>query len=505
MPTVTFPPRMYELPSVPGCGECQRERTQEATRVCLEGPEEGLGGRQVLARRHMNPNGHLGGWVAETAFVDSHSYVDYDANVQDDAYVRGSYLSEFCRVTRSSEIIRSYLRRNVTTTGTAYVHGSEIAPHARLTTHDVIIGQGTEPRPPRRTCSRCRRGLLLNRENYSWSEARQRFNTYCRQCAREYAQQYRASGRELLRRRRNAGETNATIPPSVRNFGVELEFHGDSRELEREMVALGLDCEVQSYNHNVSRSLWKIVPDGSVDNGAELVSPILSGERGFEALRKASQALQAAGCSVTIDTGFHVHHEVRDLTAVQFKRFCMLWRNSQAAIDLLVSPSRRHNSYCSPLTDRDISTINGLATMSQYVAGEHLRNIDRFKSLNVQAFGQYGTVEIRQHQGTTNAGKICGWVAFGQAMIAYARDNDTMPDLDDVPAYESVCQLLGNLSLEEATRTFLTERAAYFRSTSHNDPEEEDGEGRRDSYADSWDDEGSYDGDDYDPEPLLTF
>jgi hypothetical protein len=265
------------------------------------------------------------------------------------------------------------------------------------------------------------------------------------------------------------------------------------------MRALGLDCEEQSYNHNVSRSLWKIVPDGSVDSGAELVSPILSGERGFEALRKASQALQTAGCSVTIDTGFHVHHEVRDLTAVQFKRFCMLWRSSQAAIDLLVSPSRRRNSYCNPLTDRDIQTINGLTTMSQYVAGDHLRNIDRFKSLNVQAFGQYGTVEIRQHQGTTNAAKICAWVAFGQAMIAYARDNDTPFGLADTPAYESVCQLLTNLPLEEATRTFLTERATFFQGQTGNDPEEEDGEARRDAYADSWDESD----DDYDPEPLL--
>jgi len=42
---------------------------------------------EVPAHRHVNPDGSLGGWVADTAYVDPTSYVMWSAKVYDDARV----------------------------------------------------------------------------------------------------------------------------------------------------------------------------------------------------------------------------------------------------------------------------------------------------------------------------------------------------------------------------------------------------------------------------------
>jgi len=49
---------------------------------------------EVPAHRHINPDGSLGGWVAETAYVDVSAYVDEAATVYDNARVLGSSIIE---------------------------------------------------------------------------------------------------------------------------------------------------------------------------------------------------------------------------------------------------------------------------------------------------------------------------------------------------------------------------------------------------------------------------
>ena len=49
---------------------------------------------EVPAHRHINPDGSLGGWVAETAYVDVSAYVDETATVYDTARVIGASIIE---------------------------------------------------------------------------------------------------------------------------------------------------------------------------------------------------------------------------------------------------------------------------------------------------------------------------------------------------------------------------------------------------------------------------
>ena len=147
------------------------------------------------------------------------------------------------------------------------------------------------------------------------------------------------------------------------------------------MVAQGLRCELQSYNHR-TQYVWKIVPDGSVRGGAELVSPVLRGDDGFGQLAAAGRALATAGCKVNRTTGLHVHHDVRDLDVASFRRLVHNWHDSQDAIDGLVARSRRnqrgtydldgYRNFCMRLDTYDLARVDTLSSMDRHVAARHL-------------------------------------------------------------------------------------------------------------------------------------
>lgn len=191
------------------------------------------------------------------------------------------------------------------------------------------------------------------------------------------------------------------------------------------MRNVGLTCEVESYNHTTYRNgEWKVIGDASVANGGELVSPVLRGRTGFAAIRKACQALRAAGCTVSTATGLHVHHGVSDLTVSAFKLLAHNWYDTQSAVDQMVSASRRGRStYTGPLRRDDLESLDCITSMTARTnngARQITDYMDRYRALNFNAYAKYGTVEVRQHQGTTNADKIVNWIKFGQAAIAAA-------------------------------------------------------------------------------------
>jgi hypothetical protein len=219
------------------------------------------------------------------------------------------------------------------------------------------------------------------------------------------------------------------IPIEDLTFGIELEViiprarHNTGRDgLAAAMVAEGLAAEHEQYNHR-TRPHWKITTDSSIGyDNAEVVSPILKGDDGFDQVRKCCRALEAYGCRVNRTTGFHVHVGVRDRFAQQigfFKELMKTYAKYEPIIDGLVASSRRaeNNQFCRPVrfTERMVraTSIDGLI-------GECG---SRFVKLNLQAYQVHGTVEFRQHQGTTNAQKIENWVKLCLRMVAHAAKN----------------------------------------------------------------------------------
>jgi hypothetical protein len=265
-----------------------------------------------------------------------------------------------------------------------------------------------------RTCRLCSNELPLVPENFyhrvnratgetTWIDAR------CQSCRRRHDAQVRAA-------RRQGRGVRARFE---RKFGVEIECMVNAADLAREMTLRGLSVSQPGYSHRVTSS-WKIVTDASVSGGYELVSPPLKGAAGIEQLRLACEALEAAGARVDRRCGLHVHHDVSDLDAPAFGRLFRGWSVNQRNTNGLVAASRRNSQWAHALSNAEVARVEQQTTID----GIRSLYFDRYRSLNVACFPRYGTVEVRQHQGTTNFSKIAAWIGYAQAIIAAAKAGD---------------------------------------------------------------------------------
>lgn len=240
-------------------------------------------------------------------------------------------------------------------------------------------------------------------------------------------------------------------------FGVELEVilprgHTDDQgraELAAMMCEEGAECASETYNHR-TRQHWKIVTDATIGHeNAEVVSPILQGDDGFDQIKRVCRAMERFGCRVNRQTGFHVHVGVGQFghQIGFFKELVRTYAKFEPIIDQLVSRSRRgnNNQWCRPI--RFTPEIDQAATLRdlRYAYGGN-----RYHKVNLEAFTVHGTVEFRQHQGTTNAEKITRWVTLCLRMVEHAAKNTELeggeapprvPRLPPEPVFETTRDL----------------------------------------------------------------
>ena len=224
---------------------------------------------------------------------------------------------------------------------------------------------------------------------------------------------------------------------SNRTYGIEVEMSwGRSRRPSQSSVAAalrraGLDCSAEGYSHSIT-SGWKVVSDGSVTNGHELVSPILRGLDGKEQLKTAMRAVKAIGALTDSSCGVHVHHGVHDFTGKQLANIAEIWKNNEQTIDKLVAASRRNTMWAQSMRngihfyEAATTTLDGEWT-SQSHDLQNKRDLvnqlayDRYMKVNFMSFIRQGTVEFRQHQTSLNAVRIWNWVVFTQMVVTAAK------------------------------------------------------------------------------------
>lgn len=310
-----------------------------------------------------------------------------------------------------------------------------------------------------RRCTRCHLWMPQTTEFFYYRPSSDRFGL-CHPCRAEYVAERTAV-------RREARQSGRVTRRTERRFGVEIEFiHHSRATVAYALRDAGINVEIENYNHR-TRSHWKLTTDASVSRGYELVSPPLKGRAGKEEVIKVCEILVAAGATVNRTCGLHVHHEAKDFTGNQFARLFEAWSAQQETTDQFLAPSRRgdHAQWCGRLREyevRDIAqrarefgdhTMTRTAVRSRY---NGFSGFDRYRSINVTSFPKYGTVEIRQHQGTLDGDKIVAWIDYGQAMFQWARTTD------EVNVRLSVQDLLTHLmsaGLEASSALFLGNRA----------------------------------------------
>ena len=229
-----------------------------------------------------------------------------------------------------------------------------------------------------------------------------------------------------------------------RKYGIEIEFSWNGRCPSFDFIAekiteAGVPCTANNrYSgsiHNVSRT-WKIVPDGSVNNGGELVSPILSGLEGKEQLRIALRTIKELGAKTDRSCGIHVHHDASDMSAKNLANVAELYKSHEAIIDQFVGESRRRysgNQYCASMHTNRMYWENASERMynntninsSEQQKSQMIRAISpgRYFHVNFNAYLRHGTVEFRQHHSSLNVNKIWTWVVFTQTIMSVAKSH----------------------------------------------------------------------------------
>lgn len=246
-------------------------------------------------------------------------------------------------------------------------------------------------------------------------------------------------------------------------FGVEIEFNNNvvdalKEALERRGLQVKRVCGVEHSNYRA----WKIERDSSC--GFELVSPVLKGIEGLEELNKACEALNEVGAKVDSRCGLHVHHYAGDLKLEKIKNIYRLYSKYQEVINDMLPKSRRENHYAKNITKQYLEVVEGIDTLEKMMTviggkGEGHYTSKRYFAVNFASYVAYGTVEFRQHSGTTEFEKIMAWVILTHKIVERSNMRVNIKPWSSEETYQGIKQkgaLLNRLCKEiELTGTCL--------------------------------------------------
>lgn len=190
----------------------------------------------------------------------------------------------------------------------------------------------------------------------------------------------------------------------TQKFGVEIEFYGLGNRPASVASAIripGVLVVGENYNHQ-TRDYWKVVTDGSVYDGAELVSPPLAyNAANLAQVKSVFDKLKELNCYTNERCGTHVHVDATFLHNYSMQKqqhfFAFVVAAFQAhedVFDRLVKGHRNNNSFCRSTKGKTWREVND----------------ERYHKLNLNAFSRHGTIEFRQLQGTINSDVAIAWI-----------------------------------------------------------------------------------------------
>lgn len=245
---------------------------------------------------------------------------------------------------------------------------------------------------------------------------------------------------------------------NTKTYGIEIEClvpYMTGTELAAKLQNLsGLTVQFQTYNHTTC-PIWKIVTDASLVSEMgmvtfEVVSPVLSGEEGFESIKKMSAALKTIGAKVNKTCGLHVHVGLEGVKPAKVREIIERYANMEAKIDAVMPESRRSNRYCAGMRNilTSIVSKSTIREMAQAQGG-------RYYKVNLQSYLRHGTIEFRQHSGTVEAEKIINWVKFCINMVE-------VKAAETSPVREKVIEMMNCGTSESDIRNFLKDHKSEY-------------------------------------------
>jgi hypothetical protein len=148
---------------------------------------------------------------------------------------------------------------------------------------------------------------------------------------------------------------------------------------------------------------WGCKHDCSV-SGEEFFSDILSGNDGLEAVTDLCDFADKHGWAVDRRCGLHIHLDMRKETEASLMAIAGAFRVTQAVWAGLVAQTRVTNFYC----ERCPWDLDELEVWDDF--NGFSRRQTRYVWLNVAAYPNHTTFEVRLHQGSLNDKEIRNWV-----------------------------------------------------------------------------------------------
>lgn len=252
-------------------------------------------------------------------------------------------------------------------------------------------------------------------------------------------------------------------------YGGHFGYHGSRR--------FGLRCSERGNGN-----LWVSENDSSLEGltgpanqGHEVISPVMEGEKGLRTVGKVMTALTKAGAKVNKQCGLHTTFGIENSHA----RFRRMSANKKAVclgsivdaydyfmngFDSLVSTSRRFWSNSAsdyagairyPYRSQNMfgqQTVESAQNIVRYGVGRGYLNIGNFEGL--------GIIEFRQHNGTLNRWKIYNWSLLLQRLVQWAINDRHINHGCDIRNYAPTLHgLMEMLACGSDLRTALEARA----------------------------------------------
>jgi hypothetical protein len=187
------------------------------------------------------------------------------------------------------------------------------------------------------------------------------------------------------------------------------------------------------------QTVFGVKEDGSID-GLEFVSPILAGDQGLAEIEKFCDLAAEKGFEVNEDCGYHLHIDMRDTTDLQRRHIAYAYRLTYELWASLVKKDRRNNTFCYKPCYR-ASDIRDTEDF-----GSFIRHLDRYQFINLRAYRDHTTYELRGYQGTLSKTEICNWIAAHLRFVEFVKDKsfaeiDTLFDCES--AWTNLRRVLG--------------------------------------------------------------
>ena len=291
-------------------------------------------------------------------------------------------------------------------------------------------------------------------------------NDYCESCYNELYSTCENCGRTVDREEtycNDDGEYYCSRCELGRNeyWQPKRFVPGVSRVETNSDICFGVELETSSCpNHTdiKDKTIFGCKADGSI-TGKEFVSPILSTDKGLDAIREFCSA--AAGFSVDNKCGFHLHIDMRGRSVEELQAIAYAYHLTYKFWASVVPSSRRKNSYCGEhhYNREELENCGNI-----YAFQTMARQLDRYTWINLAAFNSHSTFEVRLHTSTLNGVKVCNWVKAHLFFVEYVK-GQTLDQLEILFNNEGCgAELWGGMAtiLGEELTEFYNERAAQF-------------------------------------------